>query len=146
MSCGCTKSKKNCYTPCKCSSCCPEPCTPRVSCERICTALVADNSWNIPACDAYAVVSFPGLQTVMIGAYLTNPTYGTFLITGFNSINGEVTIQNPCFPDNADPGTTVAALTEFVYSAGPTLTTYTDDWTPVVIANGGTDNLTTSGL
>jgi hypothetical protein len=104
----------------------------------VCTALIVDNAWNIPACDAEAVLSIPGLTTVLVGSYLYNPTYGSFLITGFNSVNGEVTIENTCLPGNADPGTVVPAGTEFIFGQVPTLTEYQTDWVPVLTFDGGT--------
>lgn len=133
MSCGCTKSYKKFsgipYCTCKQSSC-------EVECPTICTALVSANSVNVPACDETAVLSFPGLTSILIGSYLYNPTYGTFLVTGFNSINGQVTIENTCLAGNAAPGTMIPVGTEFVFGSPPTLTEYTA-WTPVLTAPVG---------
>lgn len=146
MSCGCNNRNRthplnnvyssSCCNQCRCTPCrCVESSCQRSQCESVCTALVSDNAWNVPACDAEAVISFPGLSTILIGTYLYNPTYGRFLVTGFNSINGEVTIENTCLAENAAPGTIVPAGTEFVFSTLPETTEWTD-WTPVITTNG----------
>lgn len=130
MSCGC---KKSCSGSCSCSSsCAPTECDP---CSQVCTALQVSNSWNVPACDAYAVLYVPGITTVLIGSYISNPTYGTFKITSINSTGGKITIQNECLAGNAAPGTVVPAFTEFVFGTPPTLTEYST-WVPVVTASG----------
>lgn len=104
MSCGCNK--------CSCS-----PCTCVVTCPEFCTALTVTNSWNVPACGASATLYIPGLVSVLIGTFLANPSYGFFEITGFNSINSQVTVLNNCYEQNADPGTVVPAGTKFILSA-----------------------------
>lgn len=115
MSCGCS-TVSSCTTAC--TTTCP-------TCTAVCTALQAANSWNIPSCSKEAVLSFPGLATVLIGSYVYNPTYGMFLITGFNSITGAVTVFNECLDMNAAPGTTVPALTTFIFTAPPSTTNVT---------------------
>lgn len=119
MSCS---SCKNTSSSCKsCSSPCTKACGVCVcpQCTAVCTALVVSNSWNVPACGAEAVLSIPGLTTVLIGAYIYNPTYGRFRITAFDSVNQQVTVINECLSGNAAPGTVVPALTSFIFSAPP---------------------------
>lgn len=151
MSCGCNNRNRvhpmnnlyQCCQQCRCNPCsCSVPRCQEPECSSVCTALVSDNSWNVPACDSEAVISFPGLTSILIGTYLYNPTYGQFLVNGFNSINGEVTVENTCLPDNAAPGTIVPSGTEFVFSTSPQITEYTD-WTPTMSASG---SMTVSGV
>lgn len=117
MSCGCKKTTCGCTSSCTTSSAC--------ECAEICTALEVANAWNIPACDAEAVLSVPGLETVLIGSYIYNPTYGSFLITGFDSANHQLTVLNPCFDHNEVAGTVVPALTTFIFTAPPSATNIT---------------------
>lgn len=98
---------------CSCSDCTSTPCA------EVCTALVISNAWNVPACDASAVLSVPGLETVLIGSYVWNPTYGWFLLTAFDSVNFQITVKNLCFSGNAVAGTVVPAGAEFVFGAPP---------------------------
>lgn len=123
MRCGCGKSTCNCQCGCK------KKCTPE--CPSLCTALVGANSWTMPACDQEAVIMFPGLTTILIGSYLYNPTYGMVLVKGFNSINGQVIVENTCLAGNAAPGTMVPAGTEFVFGSPPTITELVP-WTPAL--------------
>lgn len=113
MGCGCTKS-----TSCGRCSNCNKPTCPAENCPEVCTSIIIGNSWNVPACGEKAVVSAPGLKSVLIGSYLYNPTYGQFKITAFDSINSIVTILNECYVGNAPAGTVVPALTQFILSAG----------------------------
>jgi len=130
MGCGCTKK-----TTCTCSSC--SPCTVESACPEASAALVIQNAWNIPSCGNAALLYIPGLTNVVIGTYISNPTYGTFKITAFNSVNSQITVQNDCFAENMAPGTVVPAYTSFVFSMPPTLTTYTD-WTPILTSQNAT--------
>ncbi len=102
-------------TGCSCSSCV----STSTECAEVCTALVVSNAWNIPACDASAVLSVPGLETILIGSYLWNPTYGWFRVTAFDSVNFQITVFNECFDANAAAGTVVPAGTQFVFGAPP---------------------------
>lgn len=104
-------------TSCGCSSSCN--CKANPNCTAVCTALVVANSWNIPACDAEAILSIPGLATVLIGSYIYNPTYGVFRITAFDSVHGLVTVINDCLPGNAAPGSVVPAGTTFIFAQPP---------------------------
>jgi hypothetical protein len=104
---------------CSCSDCTSTPCA------EVCTALVISNAWNVPACDASAVLSVPGLETVLIGSYIWNPTYGWFLLTAFDSVNFQITVKNLCFSGNAVAGTVVPAGAEFVFGAPPSSTQIT---------------------
>lgn len=128
MGCSC---KKSCSSSCSCSSC-SSSCDP---CTQVCAALVVSNAWNVPACDDSAVLYVPGLTTVLIGSYISNPTYGAFRITSINSTGGKITVVNECLPDNAVPGTVVPAFTTFVFGTPPTVTEYST-WVPVVTASG----------
>lgn len=106
MSCGCS-SKVNCT----CNQC--------TSCPTVCVELLVSNSWNVPACGSSAILAVDGLTSVLVGAYVFNPTYGYFRITGFNSLNGQITVINECIEGNATPGTTVSADTTFIFSGPP---------------------------
>jgi len=129
---------QKCYSnPCSCNSSCG--CTSSYIvplCPEFCTSLSVTNAWNVPACGQSAVLAIPGLRTVLIGSFLYNPTYGFFEITGFNSINYQVTVVNNCYVENAAPGTVVPANTKFIESA-ITGTGSTETWTPTVTGNGG---------
>lgn len=117
MSCGCRSSSSS--SRCSCSSC-TSSCTSVVeNCTEICTALVVSNSWNVPACGASAVLSVPGLVTVIVGAYIWNPTYGWFRVSAFDSVNGQITVVNDCVAGNATPGSVVAAGTYFTFGSPP---------------------------
>lgn len=106
-----------------CSSCSCSDCTSTsTTCAEVCTALVISNAWNIPSCSASAVLSVPGLETILIGSYLWNPTYGWFRVTAFDSVNFQVTVINECFDANAAAGTVVPAGTQFVFGAPPSST------------------------
>lgn len=112
MSCGCASKKSSgCTTT---TNCCEDE-----GCPEICAALIVTNSWNVPACSNSAVLSVPGLTTALIGSYVWNPTYGWFRITGFDSVNGQLTVLNECLAQNAAPGTVVPAETLFVFGAPP---------------------------
>jgi hypothetical protein len=103
-----------------CSSCSCSSCTSTATaCTEICTALVISNAWNVPACSASAVLSVPGLETLLVGSYLWNPTYGWFRVTAFDSVNFQITVYNECFAANAAAGTVVPAGTQFVFGAPP---------------------------
>lgn len=134
MSCGCRSSSCS-SSNCSCSNC--SPCEPE--CATVCSALTISNSWNVPACFSSAVLSVPGLTTVLIGAYIWNPTYGWFRITGFDSVNGQLTIYNECITGNATAGTVVPSDTQFVFGAPPANTNVVY----VAYANGTPYNLTT---
>jgi hypothetical protein len=141
MSCGCTnRSSSRCVTTCT-------PCdTTSTECADICTALAVDNSWNIPACGSDAVLSVPGLTSVLIGAYVYNPTYGWYKVVGFNSTNGPITVRNECVEGNEAPGTTVPAGTTFAFSPPPSTvaTSVTTDF--VIPACAGSVMIEISGV
>lgn len=101
---------------CTCSQCCSDT---EVECNQVCASLIVTNSWNVPSCEGSAVLSIPGLETVLIGSYIWNPTYGWFRITAFDSVNGQITVLNECLDANAAPGTVVPAGTLFVFGAPP---------------------------
>lgn len=103
---------------CDCECGCTDECE---NCGTVCTSLIVQNSWNIPACGASAILSVPGLESVLIGSYLYNPSYGYFRISAFDSVNGQITIVNDCTTGNEDPGVVVPALTEFILSSPPAL-------------------------
>lgn len=106
------------YSSCGCTKECP-------SCAAVCASLQVNNAWNVPACSAQAVLSVPGLTTLLIGSYVWNPTYGWFRVTAFDSVNGQVTVINECLAANAAPGTVVPALTEFIFGTPPANTNIT---------------------
>lgn len=145
MSCGCRSNNRlpSCgCNECASSRCCePQPCVP--NCPKVCTSLIVTNAWNVPACDESAILYVPGLETVLIGSYISNPTYGTFKITGINSVGGKITVLNECLADNTPPGTVVPAGTEFIFGTPPTLTEWTS-YTPVVTPGAGLVLVTSS--
>lgn len=137
-----SSSCKSCSSPCTkaCGVCvCPQ-------CTAVCTALVVSNSWNVPACGAEAVLSIPGLTTVLIGSYIYNPTYGRFKITAFDSVNQQVTVLNECLPGNAAPGSVVPALTTFIFSAPPSSGDATSIGSWNIPACDNTATIDTAGL
>lgn len=77
------------------------------------TAIKTSNSFNIPACAATAVVTFPGLATIQVGSYIWNATYGYFEVMSFDYASGQVTIKNLCAAGYASPGTAVPACAPF---------------------------------
>lgn len=91
----------------------------------MCTSLIVANSWNVPACSASAIISVPGLTTVLIGSYIWNPTYGWFRVTAFDSVNAQLTVFNECLDGNATPGSVVPAGTQFVFGSPPASTNVT---------------------
>lgn len=104
----CDCGRRNCTCECE-------------NCPSVCTSIIVQNSWNIPACSASAILSVPGLESVLIGSYLYNPSYGYFRISAFDSVNGQITVVNDCTDGNEDPGEVVPALTEFIVSSPPAL-------------------------
>lgn len=133
MSCGCSSSKSRCG--------CTESC---VTCPTVCVVLTVSNSWNIPACGSNAILAVDGLTSVLVGAYVYNPDFGSFKIVGFNSLNGQITVENECIDGNASPGTTVPADTEFIFSSAPTSAAVSilDAW--ITPACSGTEVVTVS--
>lgn len=129
MSCGCTSTKKT--RTCGCSSSCG--CDP--VCPSIATSLEVTNAFNIPACGERATLYIPCLTVALIGGWISNPTYGMFEIVAFNSVNGQLTIENTCLPGNEAPGTVVPAGTSFVFSGPPAQTVY-ETWSPTLSASG----------
>lgn len=109
-----------CSSGCNCTS--TSVVTTTTTCPEICTSLAIQNAWNIPACNASAVLSVTGLTTLLIGTYLYNPEYGWFRVTAFDSVNYQITVLNECFGDNAAAGTVVPAGTQFVFGAPPSAT------------------------
>jgi len=83
------------------------------------------NSWTIPACDASAELSIPGLKNIAIGSFLWASAYGYFEVIGFDSTNGQVTVRNNCTDGNASAGTTVPAGTDFTVTTSPCIGTPT---------------------
>lgn len=130
---GCRRSITK--SSCSCNQC--KACSSHnTECPDIAVALEVANAWNIPACNANAVLYIPYLTIALIGSYIYNPTYGRFKIVGFNAVNGQVTIKNECLIENAAAGTVVPAGTTFVFGNPPTLTEY-ENWVPTVSADGG---------
>lgn len=131
-------------TSCGCSSSCS--CCTESNCPSVCTSVVVSNAWNVPSCGSEAILSVPGLTTVLIGSYIYNPTYGRFRITAFDSVNSQITVLNECLPGNAAPGTVVPALTNFIFSAPATLTEFVNTLSFVVPACDGTVVVDAPGL
>lgn len=81
--------------------------------------LKVQNSWNIPDCQASAVLSIPGLSRILPGSYLWNQSYGYFQVVSYDSTNGQVTVQNNCTSGNASVGTQVPSCTDFIVAPPP---------------------------
>lgn len=120
MSCGCSPRVK-----CTCST---TDCV--TTCPNVCTVLTVSNSWNMPACGSSAILAVDGLTSVLVGAYVYNPDVGYLRITGFNSLNGQITVENECIDGNIEPGATIPADTEFIFASAPSTaaTTILSSW------------------
>ena len=119
MSCGCSKKYSGC-SKCSCTTTSTCGCSSSTTnCPTICGSVIVSNSWNVPACGSSAILSVAGLSSVLVGAYVWNPTYGWFRISAFDSVNGQITVVNDCDTGNASPGSVVPALTEFVFGTPP---------------------------
>jgi hypothetical protein len=108
----------------------------------VCGALVVQNSFNLPACNSTAVLTFANLKNVSVGSYLYSPTYGYLKITSFNAVTGEMVVVNECQAVNPPPGTVVPASTMFVL-AGPPAFSGWNNWTTAITGNG---TLAASGI
>lgn len=124
------------YNGCGCDC----SCETEVECESICSALTVTNSWNVPSCGNNAVLSVPGLEVALVGAYVWNPAYGYFRIYAFDSTNYQLTVTNECTDGNADAGTVVPADTLFVFGSPPGSTSVTYE----TVASGAGYTLTSS--
>lgn len=124
----CGPSQASCSTDCGCGpiaqSCpqpyyvevgsCPEDHT-KVTCIRqFYTSIKNSNVWNIPACGATAVVFFPDVNSILLGSFIWNTSYGYFEVVSFNPETHEIGIRNNCNDGNATPGTSVLACNEFI--------------------------------
>ena len=121
--CGCRHHHQhsNCNSGCECGQY-TDPCTGLITCANPGTlsyALRIANSWNIPSCQTTAIISVPGLTTLMIGSYITNHLYGTFKITAYDVANDLVTILNECLVGTKPAGTVVPACTDFLVIGQP---------------------------
>lgn len=98
----------------------------QIICERFSPVFCTNSSWNVPNCDGTATFVVGDATYIPVGAYAWFPGYGYFLITAFDSVTGEVTIQNTCITENAAPGTQIAQCSCFLVSPPPC-----DDLTPI---------------
>ncbi len=124
---GCTGTTDCCCSSCQCQNQSPVNPTPYYACAGACqeihdsviiqqqyvTGVTIVNSVNMPACNGNVVLTIPGLQKIIIGAYLWNPFYGHLKILSFDFINSQVTVRNECQVNNAAPGTSIPACTLF---------------------------------
>lgn len=78
------------------------------------TGLSLKTEIAMPECDGTVVAAIAGIHSVITGSYLWNPTYGHLKITGFDYATEQVTLENECQDDNADPGTVIPACTLFL--------------------------------
>jgi len=101
------------------SSMCQENHTKTIVNNNFATAIKVATSFNMPACGASAILSFPGLSSVVIGGYIWNPTYGYLKILALNTSNSQLTVQNDCTTGNAPVGTAVPACTYFDVTTPP---------------------------
>lgn len=109
----CRSSNCGCGTfdTCGCTDySCPTPTnTPSVA-----TTIYVANSWSVPALNGYAELDVPKVKTFQVGTYISNPSYGKFLVTSFNSSTGKLTIQNTGFQFNQPAGYVVPANSMFI--------------------------------
>lgn len=120
---------------CSCNPCCSVDLS-AYNCSEICTAIYVQNSFNVPACGATAVIDIPKLKTIIVGGYLWNPTYGYFLIQSFNAVTGQAQILNECITGNAAPGTIVPASTQFAVTPLPLEREYDGGWINPIVPPG----------
>lgn len=71
------------------------------------------NSFNMPLCNETVRIVIPGLQLVVLGSYLWNPSYGYLKIISFDAGTESVIVENECQTGNAAPGTLIPACTVF---------------------------------
>lgn len=83
------------------------------------TALSVSSSFVMPSCNGEAVISFQGLVQLQVGAYLWSAVHGYLLVTAFDSLTGDVTVENECLSGNSAPGTVVPACTLFNVTVPP---------------------------
>lgn len=114
--CGCQKTSSSAGAmPFYASNCeCQEDHTTHIIEPRYATTIVNGSAFNMPACNAQATMSIPGLATFLVGAYLWNPTYGYLKVVGANPVNETVTVENTCLAGNAAPGTEIPLCTYFI--------------------------------
>lgn len=126
----CTTCRK---TPCGCNAygnatpvpyyqevpCCPEDNCQKIYITQSAIGVQIQSSWNVPQCGGAAVLSVPGLVNIPVGEFLHHPTFGYFEVVSFDAINQQISIQNPCFTDNALPGSEIPACTTFTIGPPP---------------------------
>jgi hypothetical protein len=78
-----------------------------------------NNAWAIPECDETALLSVYGLRAIEVGSYLWSADYGYFEITAYDTETCVITVKNNCNEGNAEPGTIVAACSDFIVTAPP---------------------------
>lgn len=118
--CGCSGAR-----PCGCSR------KPKSTCARVCTTLVVDTSWNIPAVGAQAELSIPGVNNILIGSSVYNPAYGSFKIVSFSATTQKLVVTNLGYGNKA-PGTIVPTDTYFNVVSPLFTTKGAIDWVPNV--------------
>lgn len=87
--------------------------------NRFVTALSVSCAFVMPACGKTAAIRFDGLGQMLVGSYLWNPLYGFLLVTRFDSLTGDVVVQNECLTGNAVPGTIIPKCTLFNITVPP---------------------------
>lgn len=98
---------------------CKEDHTNNVYVQQFAYGILIQSSWNIPLCGGAAILSVPGTYAVSVGSYIWNSNFGYFQIVSFDAVAQTISIQNPCFTDNAAPGVEVPACTTFAVGPEP---------------------------
>lgn len=77
------------------------------------TAVTTGVSFNMPECDSSISIVLPGVQTLLVGGYLWNPTFGYLHVVSFDFTTGRAIVTNECQVGNASPGTEIPSCTLF---------------------------------
>lgn len=87
--------------------------------ESYATTVKTSSTFNMPACDATATLTVPGLKNIQIGSYLWNATYGYLKVESFDYLAAQVVVRNECQTGNAAAGTSIPACTLFTVTDPP---------------------------
>lgn len=118
--CGCVKPQTAVPMPYYEQACEVQEChTEQVIYEAYATAIKTGSTFNIPACDATATITIPGLKNIQVGAYIWNATYGYFKVESFDYLASQIVVRNECQVGNEAAGTSVPACTLFTVTDPP---------------------------
>lgn len=87
--------------------------------ESYATTVKTSSTFNMPACNATATLTVPGLKNIQIGSYLWNATYGYLKVESFDYLASQVVVRNECQTGNAAAGTSIPACTLFTVTDPP---------------------------